>query len=84
MKYIYINEEGRVGVSHYPPTYVDLAQIADGTLQVLEVSIDTGESEDIDYAQIVIEDTDADGLTLPLPEATMDHEPDGQPFHLVP
>ena len=40
--YIFIFEDGVVNVSNHPPTAIDLAQIADGTLQVLITSSNVG------------------------------------------
>jgi hypothetical protein len=84
MKYIYINEDGQVGVSDDAPTPTDLLQIGDGQLQVLEVSIETDESESLDYASVLIEDVNDDGKTRTPDVAVRGSDPsDGLPFHYI-
>lgn len=77
--FIYIDEEGKVGVSLNPPTATDLHSIGDGRLQVLQVLTDTTGN----LTHTVISEIDEDGELFE-PNRAEIHNEEGDDFHIVP
>lgn len=82
MKYIYIFEDGSLGVSNTGPTATDLLAIGDGRLQVLEVSVNAPDPESTKYAWVEVREFDDDGSYVTPAEAEI-HEEEGDDFHIV-
>ena len=84
MKFIYINEDGRVGVSDTPPTETDLACIGDGLLQVLIVAVDCDDPpQDGGDIWPTILEVDENGVGYPPCDAVLDEGPEGDNFHVI-
>lgn len=83
-QYIYIDEQGDVGVGTSPPTGVDLDCMDNGILQVIVIEPYVHSNAGGEHAAAKIHEIRSDGKPVPLQPATIARDDAGNPYHYIP